>query len=149
MLSGGDGSSARHGRVEFGSGSRRDRPVSLTTCSHAFTSSLTFAGFSIRLEGKSYGAAAAHPSGRVFACPVTAAVVHGAGLCSWWDKGGEREEEVKMVSAVAQVEDTGGGHRRTCDRAECSQSAGCDASCCVLELCQDTGLGITSQLETR
>lgn len=39
-----------------------------------------FAGFSIRLQGESHRAAAAHPCGCVFTCPVAATVVHSAGL---------------------------------------------------------------------
>ncbi len=58
------------------------RLVGLTyVYSHTFMYLLTFAGLPIRLQGESYGAAAAHPCGRVFTCPVAAAVVHGAGLC--------------------------------------------------------------------
>lgn len=49
--------------------------------SNTFMYLLTFAGFAVRLQGESHGAAAAHPCGRVFTCPVAAAVVHGAGLC--------------------------------------------------------------------
>lgn len=53
--------------------------------------SLTFAGFAVGLQGESHGAAAAHPCGRVFTRPVAAAVVHGAGLCRWRDRGGNRK----------------------------------------------------------
>lgn len=56
-------------------------------CNH----SLTFAGFPVRLQGEPYGAAAAHPSGRIFTCPVTATIVDSAGLCRYWD----RDEKIK------------------------------------------------------
>lgn len=62
--------------------------------------SLTFAGFSVRLQGEANGAAAAHPRGRILARPVTAAVVDGAGLCADsgdgdgdGDEDGDTEEE--------------------------------------------------------
>lgn len=41
---------------------------------------LTFTGFAVRLKGESHRAAAAHPRGCVFTCPVTAPVIYSAGL---------------------------------------------------------------------
>lgn len=56
-----------------------------------------FAGFAIRLQGESHGAAAAHPCGRVLTCPVAAAVVHSAGL----DAGlAVRVQSVLLVAAT-------------------------------------------------
>lgn len=60
--------------------------------SHHFMLLLTFAGFAIRLQGEPYGAAAAHPSGSVFTCPVTAAIVHCTGLCRWSNRDGKKTE---------------------------------------------------------
>lgn len=61
--------------------------------SQTFMYLLTFAGFAVRLQGKPHGAAAAHPCGCVFTCPVTTAVVHGAGLWRCQDREGKRERE--------------------------------------------------------
>lgn len=60
--------------------------------SHTFMLLLTFAGFAVRLQGEPYGAAAAHPSGSVFTCPVTAAIVHCTGLCRWRNRDGKKKE---------------------------------------------------------
>lgn len=61
--------------------------------SHTICSLLTFACFAIRLEGESHRAAATHPRGCVFTCPVAAAVVDGAGLCRQQGRDGKRKEE--------------------------------------------------------
>lgn len=63
--------------------------------SHTFMLLLTFAGFAVRLQGEPYGAAAAHPSGSVFTCPVTAAIVHCTGLCRWCNRDGKKREKGK------------------------------------------------------
>lgn len=79
------------------SGASLTRTTGLTTVySHTFMCLLTFAGLSVRLQGESYWAAAAHPSGCVFTCPVAAAIVDGAGLCRWRDRM-EKEKEKKRV----------------------------------------------------
>lgn len=50
---------------------------------------LTFASFAIRLEGEAHRAAASDPCGRVLTCPVTAAIVNSARLCT----EGQRQTE--------------------------------------------------------
>lgn len=65
-------------------------------CHHRWSTSsngsLTFAGFSVRLQGEADGAAAAHPCGCIFTRPVAAPVVDSAGLCF-----GELDKDVKKT----------------------------------------------------
>lgn len=87
------------------SGASLTRTTGLThVYSHTFMCLLTFASLSVRLQGESYWAAAAHPSGRVFTCPVAAAIVDGAGLCRWRDRM-EKEKEKKRVLTMDLLEE--------------------------------------------
>lgn len=68
--------------------------------SHTILSLLTFACFSIRLEGESHRAAATHPRSCVFTRPVAAAVVDGTGLCRRQGRDGRKERGLITMWAL-------------------------------------------------